>query len=102
MESLPNSAAVARQTHFPVKADGDGVMIAYANAGGDSNVLAYSYGENYIKVLFSTGAIYLYSYDSAGIEQVEYMKLLADLGRGLNTFINVHGQSNYALRLLTD
>jgi len=62
-------------------------MNRYGNRGGNSNVLYYDYGADYIVVQFSTGSPYTYSYASAGKGNVEHMKSLADSGVGLNSFI---------------
>lgn len=74
-------------------------MRQYADLGGRSGVTAYDYGRTYIKVMFSNGSVYLYSYDSAGPERVEIMKALADRGYGLNTFINQYARLAYALHM---
>jgi hypothetical protein len=60
---------------------------SYANLGGNSNVISYEYGATYITVQFSTGRPYTYSYDSAGKDNIETAKRLADSGQGLNSFI---------------
>ncbi len=49
---------------------------------------AYESGADYITIEFSDGAVYRYSYTSAGQENVEHMKGLATAGQGLNTFLN--------------
>ena len=65
-------------------------MERYKNIDGDSGVYAYECGPDYIDVQFSsTGKIYRYSYRSAGVENVEHMKILASIGTGLNAFINM-------------
>ena len=63
-------------------------MELYKNNNGESGVNAYEYGSDYIRVRFSTGAEYLYTYQSAGVENIEHMKVLAKNGAGLNAFIN--------------
>ena len=63
-------------------------MTLYGNKGGDSGVYAYEIGEDYIRIEFTTGAIYLYTYESAGVQNIEQMKKLAEEGEGLNSFIN--------------
>ena len=63
-------------------------MKAYRNIDGDSGVAAYEYGSDWIRVQFTTGAVYEYSYASAGRGNIEEMKRLADSGDGLNAFIN--------------
>ena len=65
-------------------------METYKNLGGESGVSAFEIGLNYIKVKFSTGAIYKYSYAKAGKMHVDEMKLLAQRGRGLNSYINTN------------
>lgn len=64
-------------------------MIAYRDVDGDSGVLAYEFGVDYINIQFKgTSRIYRYSYQSAGRENIETMKVLAKNGDGLNSFIN--------------
>lgn len=70
-------------------------MKKYANLNGSSGVDAYEYGSDYIRVQFTTGAVYTYSYASAGSENIETMKVLADSGRGLNSFINKYVKFKY-------
>lgn len=74
-------------------------MRQYADLSGRSGVTAYAYGQTYIKVMFSDGAVYLYSYASAGPEKVEMMKALAEQGYGLNTFISRYARLDYALHI---
>lgn len=71
-------------------------MVRYLNIGGNSNVEAYEIGVTYIRVkFFKTAKIYTYSYESAGIENVEYMKQLAIRGNGLNSFIMKNVRTQY-------
>lgn len=63
-------------------------MELYKNNNGDSGVHAFECGSDYIRVRLSTGAEYLYTYRSAGVENIEHMKVLAKNGAGLNAFIN--------------
>jgi hypothetical protein len=71
-------------------------MERYANLGGDSGVVEYEIGNDFIRVQFSDGSIYLYTYASAGEDNIEQMKSLARNGRGLNTFINKNVYKRYA------
>jgi len=66
------------------------------NIDGDSGAFGYECGDDYIRVQFSTGAIYLYTYQSAGAENIEKMKVLARNGEGLNSYINTHVKRRYA------
>lgn len=71
-------------------------MKKYLNTNGDSNVKCYEIGIDYIDVLFyGTDKIYRYSYNSAGKENVEKMKKLAENGDGLNSFINLNVKYKY-------
>lgn len=70
-------------------------MQIYKNLGGNSNIRAYFIGEDYIDVQFNGGAVYRYSYVSAGREKVEQMKSLAIQGVGLNSFIMRYARKNY-------
>jgi hypothetical protein len=74
-------------------------MQHYSNLSGSSGVIAYHTGSNYIDIQFQDGSIYRYTYNSAGLDEVEEMKQLAALGKGLTTFINQHVRENYATKL---
>jgi hypothetical protein len=63
-------------------------MERYKNLSGDSGVVAYEIGPDFIKVRFSDGAVYVYDYASAGRHNIEQMKQLAGKGRGLSSFIS--------------
>lgn len=62
-------------------------MQRYANFGGESSIYGYEIEPTRIRVMFSDGSVYSYSYTSAGISNVERMKQLAKSGYGLNSFI---------------
>ncbi len=72
-------------------------MQTYKNNGGNSGVMAFSIGDNYIEVQFkgSPEKIYKYSYKSAGIDKVERMKLLAVEGKGLNSYIMRYAKDDF-------
>jgi len=63
-------------------------MERYSDIDRDSGVVAYETGNDFIRVKFSTGAIYLYTNSSAGTHHIEQMKTLAAKGDGLNAYIN--------------
>lgn len=71
-------------------------MPRYANLSGRSGVTAYEVGQDWICVQFSDGSTYLYTYQSAGAENIETMKQLARQGQGLNSFINRYVKYGYA------
>jgi hypothetical protein len=62
-------------------------------------VVAYEIGNESIKVEFSDGALYEYTYKSAGRDNIEEMKILAREGRGLNTYITQYVGKDYAAKL---
>ena len=72
-------------------------MKPYGNLHGNSGIAAYEYGADFIRIQFTSGSIYLYTYESAYEEEVEDMKALAEEGNGLNRFIN-EVQPGYARR----
>lgn len=74
-------------------------MERYSNFGGNSGIIAYELGIDSITVQFRDGSIYLYTYQSAGIDHIEQMKILATAGRGLNSYIMRFVKRNYASKL---
>jgi len=70
-------------------------MQSYFDFSRHSDVIAYEYGEEYIRIQFSNGDIYLYTYSSAGKHYIESMKSLADCGDGLSVFIKKYVKNLY-------
>jgi hypothetical protein len=66
----------------------------YRDIDGDSGVTHFEIGPNWIKVWFNTNW-YLYTYASAGLQNIEQMKKLAKAGDGLNAFINKYVKKRY-------
>jgi hypothetical protein len=62
-------------------------MIHYANAGGDSGILEYELGPDWVEVMFKGGAVYRYSYRSAGKPHIEKLKKFLLSGIGANSYI---------------
>lgn len=73
-------------------------MQIYKNLGGNSNIIAFELGDDYIDVQFNKGMIYRYSYISAGILKVNEMKRLALQGYGLNSYIMRNARTNYEFK----
>jgi hypothetical protein len=71
-------------------------MERYKDIDGDSRVAGYEIGPDYIRVKFSDGSVYLYTYASAGSNNIEEMKRLAAAGEGLNAFIIKNVRKRYA------
>jgi len=73
-------------------------MARYRNLSGQSAVVSYEIGDDNIMVEFEKGKYrnYLYTYVSAGIDNIEQMKALAIAGHGLNSFIKTTVNILYA------
>jgi hypothetical protein len=70
----------------------------YRDIQGDSGVVAYETGPDYIRMTFKHGGTYVYDYASSGKFEVELMKGLADSGDGVATFISKFVKARYARR----
>ena len=66
----------------------------------NSGIVAYEIGNDYIKVQFTDGKIYLYNYITPGKEDVDMMKRLAEAGEGLTTYINRYVRDTHAGRIV--
>jgi hypothetical protein len=73
-----------------------GRMTPYRRLAGDSGVTAYRIATEAIDVRFVDGRVYTYTYESAGPVHIENMKLLAQAGQGLSTYISQHVRDRYA------
>lgn len=67
-------------------------MEKYSDRDSDSNVENYEIGEDFIVIEFKNGRdkFYKYTYESAGLNNIEEMKRLAQCGDGLNAFISAN------------
>jgi hypothetical protein len=71
-------------------------MKPYANRGGNSNVESYEIGNDYIAVKFKgKNKIYVYSYSTAGAQNVDQAKKIAENGSGLNNYIMLNMKNNF-------
>jgi len=73
-------------------------MEKYVNRSGNSGVVAYQVESDSITVEFEDGWRYSYTYESAGADNVEHMKLLAARGQGLSGFISRTVRNGYATK----
>ena len=71
-------------------------MERYKNLSGNSGVVEYENGPNFIRVRFSDGTIYLYTNASAGSLHIQHMKNLARKGQGLSSYISTSVREAYA------
>ncbi|OYQ37347.1 hypothetical protein CHU92_08405 [Flavobacterium cyanobacteriorum] len=74
-------------------------MKKYKNKEGNSGVTGYEAGNDNIKVEFGHGAVYLYTYASAGKRIIDKMKELAEEGQGLSTYISQQVKDKYEARI---
>ncbi|MDR2982418.1 MAG: hypothetical protein LBV12_09265 [Puniceicoccales bacterium] len=65
-------------------------MKTYKNTDGNSGVSTYEYGKDWIRIRFKNGTTYEYRSAKIGVHHLDQMKQLADLGNGLNAYINNH------------
>jgi len=64
-------------------------MRPYLNLDGEAGVIHFEIGPDFVDVLFrGSSRVYRYSYARAGQIHVQRMKVLAESGRGLTTYIN--------------
>lgn len=73
-------------------------MQKYKNLGGNSSIQGYEFKPDGIEVYYSNGA-YLYNFERPGQVHIENMKKLAEIGKGLNSYIQTHVRKNYARKL---
>ena len=70
-------------------------MERYKNLSGNSEVISYEIGKDFIRVRFSDNSVYLYTYENVCSHNVERMKHLARYGQGLNSFIKNYANKFY-------
>jgi hypothetical protein len=75
------------------------MMHRYKNVGGKSDVARYAIAKDSITVRFTSHAVYRYSNQSAGPENVSKMKVLALAGKGLGTFIGANVKDRYSRKV---
>lgn len=66
-------------------------MQRYKNISGNSGVVFYETGIDFIKIIFKNSpTVYIYSESRIAKPHLEKMKTLAANGKGLGTYINQH------------
>jgi len=74
-------------------------MPRYRNLDGHSGVLRYETTPESITLTFVDGDRYEYTHVRPGRPAVERMKVLAESGRGLSTYVARHVRDRYARKL---
>jgi hypothetical protein len=90
---------VLHEVMISAQKHGESPLIRYADLNGNSGVVAYRCGRDWMDVKFVDGEIYRYDIRSAGAAAIRQMKLLAALGSGLATYISQHVHDRYTKRL---
>jgi len=70
-------------------------MEIYANLRGNSQITNYQINKDSITIWFKGGKNYTYSYQKAGMINVENMKKLARNGFGLSAYITKNVRKDY-------
>lgn len=73
-------------------------MVPYANLSGNSPIIGYEMGDDFIRIFFKGNSIYLYNYNKPGSVRVEKMKSLATAGKGLSAFITRSVGKDFAVK----
>jgi hypothetical protein len=71
----------------------------YKDLSGSSGVTGYKSVPNGIILQFKHKELYLYDNSKPGKRHVEQMKILAERGKGLTTYVNQNIRSNYKEKL---
>ena len=72
-------------------------MTPYSNLSGDSGVVAYDIGDDFIKIQFRhSRKVYVYDSAKPGWSRVQQMQRLATAGRGLSSYISQHVGKNFS------
>lgn len=74
-------------------------MQRYKNVSGKSDVARFAIAKDSITIRFTCHAVYRYSNQSAGPENVSKMKELALAGKGLSTFIETNVKDRYSRKV---
>jgi len=74
-------------------------LLSYRDLSGNSSIIGYEIGIDYIDVKFNDYSIYRYSYSSCGKDNVKNMGFLAMEGSGLCQYIIKHCYKKYERKL---
>ncbi len=74
-------------------------MKRYQNLSGKSQVTMYELAKDVVTVRYANQEVYRYSNQSAGRENISKMKVLAQAGKGLETFINANVKEKFARKV---
>ena len=75
-------------------------MKKYKGISGNNGITSYKILEKGILLEFQYKDLYLYDYTKPGKKDVEQMKILAEKGMGLTTYVNQNVRDNYKEKLI--
>jgi len=71
----------------------------YKDLSGSGGITGYQFLQNGIILQFKSKDLYLYDYKKPGKQHIEQMKILAEKGKGLTTYVNQNIRDNYSQKL---
>lgn len=71
----------------------------YQDLSGGAGIIAFKISGKSITLRFRDGGEYEYDYTIPGKKHVEQMKILAEKGKGLTTYVNQNIRDNYKKKL---
>ncbi len=74
-------------------------MKRYQNLSGKSKVTMYELAKDVVTIRYANQEVYRYSNQSAGMANIGKMKVLAQAGKGLETFINANVKEKFARKV---
>lgn len=74
-------------------------MKRYQNLSGKSKVTMYELAKDVVTIRYANQEVYRYSNQSAGRENISKMKVLAQAGKGLETFVNANVKEKFARKV---
>jgi len=75
------------------------IMHLYKNLSKDSTVTRYHIAKDALTIRFTDDSVYIYSNQSATPVAISKMKILAEAGKGLGTFITANLKDRYSRKV---
>lgn len=73
-------------------------MQRYRDTDGESSILAYESGPDYLRVQFSDGSILRYTTASVGPRHLDEMQRRATEGEALEQYLTMHAKNKHAMK----
>ena len=80
---------------MPYKTYSNTQLKKYKGISGNNGITSYEILDRGIVLEFRYKDLYLYDYTRPGKKHVEQMKILAEVGKGLTTYVNQKVRDNY-------